>query len=485
MEDTGMITEVPVHQTGRKLWQYLATISACTMAVGVGTALAWTSPVLPRLYKEDSWLVIDPEQGSWVGSILALGAIVGAIPSGPMADKLGRKKALLLLSAPFLLSWAIIILATQLWLIIAARIVVGIGVGATCVLVPIYVSEIAETSARGALGALFQFFLTVGILFGFVLGTVMNYTAFAIVCALVEVGFLAAFVWMPESPVWLVYEKRESEARLALTVLRGDVYDPSEELAEMRRAAEETTSKKSSIFDLVRVPATRRAMLATLGSMFFQQMSGINAVIFYTTTIFQESGSSISPDIASIIVSLVQTVMSVVAAVIVDRAGRKPLLIFSSGVMSVSLVALGLYFKIKVNGGDVSTLGWLPLTSLALFMIAFSVGLGPIPWMLMGEFFTAETKAFASGLAVMLNWFLVFLVTKTYPALNHGLGADVTFWMFAASMAIAVAFTHFFILETKGKSFQEIQQELQEREGEGKKGEKGEEVQSLLEMFVF
>lgn len=174
------------------------------MAVGVGTALAWTSPVLPQLEQEDSWLVVSKTQGSWVSSLLALGAILGAIPSGPMADKLGRKRSLLLLATPFLLSWAIIILAYQLWLLMIARFIIGIGVGASCVLIPTYVSEIAEISARGTLGAMFQLFLTVGILFAFILGSTMSYTGFAIVCALVEVGFLATFVWMPESPIWLV-----------------------------------------------------------------------------------------------------------------------------------------------------------------------------------------------------------------------------------------------------------------------------------------
>lgn len=174
------------------------------MAVGVGTALAWTSPVLPQLYEESFWLVITKEQGSWVGSLLALGAIAGAVPSGPMADRLGRKKTLLLLTIPFLLSWAIIIFASKLWLIYLARFIVGIAVGASCVVIPTYISEIAETSTRGSLGAMFQLFLTVGILLAFILGAVMNYTAFAIVCAFIEIGFLASFVWMPESPVWLV-----------------------------------------------------------------------------------------------------------------------------------------------------------------------------------------------------------------------------------------------------------------------------------------
>ncbi|KAL0125276.1 hypothetical protein PUN28_004422 [Cardiocondyla obscurior] len=461
MEVSGMINGVPARQEGRKLWQYLASLSACLMAVGVGTALAWTSPVLPQLYEKNSWLVITEEQGSWVSSLLALGAIAGAVPSGPMADKLGRKKTLLLLAAPFLLSWVIIILASQLWLIYVARFIVGAGVGAACVVVPTYISEIAETSTRGSLGAMFQLNITVGILLAFVLGAVMNYTAFAIVCALIEVGFLASFMWMPESPIWLVNQKRKPEATVAMAVFRGDSYDPSEELAEAQREAEAASLKKSTVFDLVRTVAARKALLASLGGMFFQQLSGINAVIFYTVTIFQAAGSSMAPEISSIIVAIVQMVTTVVAAVIVDRAGRKPLLILSSSVMLISLVALGSYFNLKESESDVSNLGWLPLTSLTLFMIAFSIGMGPIPWMLMGEVFPAETKAVASGIAVMLNWFLVFLVTKSFPMMNKGLGADVTFWIFATIMAIATGFIYFFVPETKGKTSQEIQEELQ------------------------
>jgi MFS family permease len=179
-------------------------LSACLMAVGVGTALAWTSPVLPQLYEETSWLVITKEQGSWISSLLALGAIAGAVPSGPMSDKLGRKKTLLLLTIPFVLSWAIIIFTSKLWLIYVARFLVGIAVGAACVVVPTYITEIAETSIRGTLGAMFQLFLTVGILLAFIFGSVTNYTAFAIICGLINVGFLASFMWMPESPIWLV-----------------------------------------------------------------------------------------------------------------------------------------------------------------------------------------------------------------------------------------------------------------------------------------
>ncbi|CAL7946280.1 unnamed protein product [Xylocopa violacea] len=486
MEGSGMINISTVRQESRKLWQYIAAISACILVVGVGTALAWTSPVLPQLYAKDSWLVITKEQGSWISSLLALGAIAGAFPSGSMADKMGRKKSLLLLAVPFLISWGIIFVATEVKFLYGARFLVGMGVGAGCVLGPTYISEIAEVSTKGTLGALFQLFLTVGIFLAFILGSVLSYTTFALVCALFIVLFLVTFYWMPESPVWLVGQGRKQEAVRALEKLRGPRYDPKQELNEIQKAAEESTGKKPSLREMAKDPATKKAMVACFGMMFFQQASGVNAVIFYTVMIFEASGSSMAPDLASIVVALVQLVMSGVAALIVDRAGRKPLLMISTSIMSASLIALGYYFKLKDGGDDVSALGWLPLTSLIVFMVAFSIGcvyrrdfyasnlrhrqidpfrfrssLGPVPWMLTGEMFPTETKAVASSVAVMLNWLMVFIVTKMFPTMNTELGTDMTFWVFAVIMAGATAFTHLLVPETKGKTYQEILQELQ------------------------
>ncbi|XP_044594914.1 facilitated trehalose transporter Tret1-1-like [Cotesia glomerata] len=458
METTEMMIETPrTNQESKKLWQYLAAFSASILAIGVGSSLAWTSPVLIKLSAKDSWLPVSEEQGSWVSSLLAIGAMAGAFPAGSLADKLGRKKALLLLAGPFLLSWTMIVFAKSVWVLYIARFVGGISVGASCVLVPTYIAEIASPSARGTLGAIFQLFLAFGIVLTFVLGSTVSYTVLGILCGLVEVIFIAAFFWMPESPMWLVGQGRKPEASIALGVFRGDGYDTCEEISEMQREVEENATKKSSVFDLIKTSGARKAVLASFGLMAFQQLSGVNAVIFYTVTIFKAAGSSLNSDVAAIIVALVQAIMAGVAALIVDRSGRKPLLIFSSSFMAISLVALGLYFNLKDGGKDVSNLGWLPLVSLTLFMIAFSVGLGPIPWMIMGELFTTETKAMASGLAVMLNWFLVFLVTKTFPSMKEQLGAAVTFWVFAGIMVVATVFEYFFVLETKGKTLQEIQ----------------------------
>lgn len=179
-------------------------ISASLLALGAGNTLAWTSPVLPELLKSDSWLYVNVEQGSWVGSLLSVGAIVGAVPGGTLADRLGRKKTILATAVPFLLSWLLIIFASNVGMLYIARTLAGISVGLTCVVVPNYIAEIAEPSVRGILGSLFQLFISTGILFGFIVGSLVSYTWLGIICALIEVAFLGTFVWMPESPQWLM-----------------------------------------------------------------------------------------------------------------------------------------------------------------------------------------------------------------------------------------------------------------------------------------
>ncbi|KAL7302250.1 hypothetical protein TKK_0004921 [Trichogramma kaykai] len=462
MEAQGMLSGEPARQRkGKKLWQYLAAASACLLSIGVGTGLAWSAPMEKYLESEESHVArMTEEEFSWTSSLLAIGAMVGALPTGALANRLGRKRVLLGLALPFLLSWGLILVANAAWMLNAARLIVGAAIGSACVLVPTYLSEIAEDEVRGTLGALFQFFLTVGIVYGFCLGAYLDYYGLAVGCAVVEILFVATFVAMPESPAWLVSRGQKSEAMKALQRLRGDRYDVRAELSQLQKEAEEKGNRRSSVFDLVRLSVPRKALVICLFGMIFQQLSGINAVIFYAEGIFKAAGSKIDPKLSMILVSSVQCGMALVAAGIVEKAGRKLMLIFSAAVMSCSLTAIGVYFKLKDEEIDVSTLGWLPLASLVIFMIAFSLGMGPIPWMLTGEMFDVEMKGNASSLAVMLNWFLVFLVTKTFPAMAEALGKGGAFWFFAAVMAFAAIYSHVCLVETKGKSIQEVQDAL-------------------------
>lgn len=191
--------------------------------------------------------------------------------------------------------------------------------------------------------------------------------------------------------------------------------------------------------------------------MLFQQISGINAIIFYTMQIFKSAGSTMDPSLCTIIVGVVQVLMTFGSTLLIDKAGRRILLLQSSVVMGICLAIVGIFYHLKDNGSDVSSIGWLPLVALVLYIVSFSLGFGPIPWMMMGELFASDVKGIASSIAVMFNWTLVFIVTKCFGLMNDGLGGDVTFWIFAACMVAATLFVAIVVPETKGKSSAEIQ----------------------------
>lgn len=219
----------------------------------------------------------------------------------------------------------------------------------------------------------------------------------------------------------------------------------------------EASGGSGTMRDLLSNPTNRKGFIISIMLMFFQQFSGINAVIFFTVDIFKMAGSSLDPNYCSIIVGVVQVLMTFASAALVERAGRKILLIQSSAVMCLCLTVLGIYFNVKDAGKDVSSYGLIPLVSLVLFIISFSLGYGPIPWMMMGELLAPEVKGVASSIVVLFNWTAVFIVTKTFPILMESVGKDFTFWIFGVVMAVGTFYGFKALFETKGKSNAQIQ----------------------------
>ncbi|XP_048516312.1 facilitated trehalose transporter Tret1-like [Athalia rosae] len=445
---------------GRKLYQYLAAGVAGLLALQVGIVLAWTSPMLPYLTSEESFVTVTDEQSSWITSLAAIGGLLGALPAGKLADSVGRRRSMLVMGSPFLLSWILLVLATDIWSLYAARLIAGIGSGANCVLSLMYVGEIAETSVRGTLSSTFAVLIACGILYAYAAGSMLSYRIFATSCGVLILVFFVLSPFLTESPTWLVQRSRKIEANEALLKLRGPEYDTKAEIALLQSHAVEQESKKGGIRDLVGTRAGRKAMTTCLGLMFFQQLSGIDAVLSYTVSIFQMAGSTIEPFVATVIIGLVEVVMSVTVVVIIDRVGRRPLLIISGTIMAMCLAILGYYFKLKNSGTDVSGVGWIPLVSLTVYNVVFSIGYGSIPWTMISELFPPETKGVASSISLAVNWALVFAVTKLFPTMIQHLGESVTFWIFAALMILATLFSLLVVPETKGKSLDQIQSKL-------------------------
>lgn len=283
----------------------LFLFSATLSAFAAGSALAWTSPALPLLLAADSHLTIDNDQGSWIGSLINLGAFLGALPAGLAADRFGRKRTLVLLSVPLTLSWLLIALASTVWEIYAGRFIGGMAIGAVSVATPMYIAELAESSVRGSLGTFFQLQITLGILFSYLIGLANNYQIISFISGAIPVLFLVSFVWMPESPMFLLSVNRKEEATRSLQWFRGEEYDVDDEMTKMRDTMKEAQDNKATLRDLVSTRGTVKALIVMLGLMWFQQMCGINAVVFYTGRIFESAGSSLPASYAAIVVGTV------------------------------------------------------------------------------------------------------------------------------------------------------------------------------------
>lgn len=237
-------------------------------------------------------------------------------------------------------------------------------------------------------------------------------------------------------------------------------YDPLTEINDLEHE-EDVRRNTASLGEALRSRAAKKGILIALCSMFFQQLSGINSVIFYSTSIFADANVQIEPSTCTIIVGVIQIVATFIATVTVDRVGRKILLIISGFFMALCTLSLGIFYAVKqVNEESVENAGWISLVALCVFIIAFSLGYGPIAWTLIGELFSADIKGFGSSLAGASNWFFAFVVTIAYPPLKDAIYPSNCFFIFTLVSLLGIVFVITTVPETKGRSLKEIHDDL-------------------------
>ena len=240
--------------------------------------------------------------------------------------------------------------------------------------------------------------------------------------------------------------------------LRGKNSDIEEELFELYEVLD---ANKDKIFKLTTLleKVNLKPLIIALMLMLGQQLSGVNAVIFFSVTIFNAAKTEMSSLIENVIVGGVQVVATAIAAILIDRLGRRVLLLSSALIMICSLYGLGLYFWMLQNDpNEAAAISFLPLACMCLFIAAFSLGFGPIPWLMMSELFSPEVKGVTSSFSAAFNWTLAFLVTEFFQPISEEVGKAWSFWFFASILLLVMAFTVFVIPETKGKTLDEIQQ---------------------------
>ncbi|XP_043516632.1 facilitated trehalose transporter Tret1-like isoform X1 [Frieseomelitta varia] len=437
--------------------QVLAALSVSMGSMVVGYSSSYTSPGLVSMQK-NSTFEVTKEIGMWIGSIMPLSALFGGIAGGPCIEYLGRRNTILATALPFIAAWLLIALATNVGMVLTGRALCGFCVGIASLSLPVYLGETIQPEVRGTLGLLPTAFGNTGILVCFVAGMYLDWRNLALLGASLPIPFMILMFMIPETPRWYISKGKAKRARKSLQWLRGKGTDINDELSAVQKLHTESERNVSqgALMEVFK-KNNLKPVLISLGLMFFQQLSGINAVIFYTVQIFKDAGSSIDENISTIIVGIVNFISTFVAASVIDKLGRKMLLYISGISMCLTLFTFGTFFYVKSTGTDVTSFGWIPLLSLIVYVIGFSLGFGPIPWLMMGEILPVKIRGSAASVATAFNWTCTFVVTKTYEDIVSVIGPYGTFWMFGTIVVVGFVFVIICVPETRGRSLEEIE----------------------------
>lgn len=424
-------------------------------SVGFGFSVGFSSPTESGII-EDLGLTLS--QYSTFGSLLTIGAMMGATMSGYIADYLGRKGALRVASVFCIAGWLSIAFAKNPLPLDIGRLLTGYGVGLTSYTVPVYIAEISPKSLRGVLTTTNQLFITTGILIVYLLGMLVKWRILAIAGVIFPILLLTGLFLIPESPRWLAKVGREKDFEVALQALRGKECDVSWEATEIKECIKELESlPRTRILDLFQRKYAR-AVIVGVGLMLLQQFCGINAIIFYASSIFKAAGFS-SGHTASVIVAIVQVLMTAVGASLTDKSGRRPLLMIAAGGMSISCFIIGLSFYLQGHF-DESSLTMLArilsLVGLLGYIATFSIGMGGIPWVIMSEIFPLNMKRIAGSLVSFTAWLGSWIVTLSFNSL-FSWSDTACFFLFCIICAFTVLFVVKLVPETKGRTLEEIQ----------------------------
>jgi sugar porter (SP) family MFS transporter len=411
--------------------------------------------VLPNISTDFG--LTSPFTKGLVVAILLAGAAVGALAAGRVADQLGRRRTIFITSIVFVIGLLASAFTPSLWLFWVGRFIIGLGVGSTSFVVPLYIGEIAPAPRRGALVSLNQLSITIGILVSELVAYFLaghgDWRVSVGLALLPAVILGAGVLHEPESPAWLVRQGRVDDARAVLTKLRDSDEQIDEEIENVRKVArEERRGSLGELFDRRLRPALMLGVILAI----IQQITGINTVIYFAPTVLESAGiGSSAALLALVIVGATNVAMTLVAIRYLDRAGRRPLLIWGMVGMVVGLVALSIAFAIGIKGSAV-----FATIALAFYVGSFAVSLGPIVWLLIAEIFPLRVRGQAASIATMANWAANLVVAVSYLSIIAAIGRTGTFILYAAVTVLSLVYVLAKVPETKGMSLSEVEASL-------------------------
>lgn len=407
------------------------------------------------LFIREDFVLSSIAQEVTVSAVL-IGAVIGASISGMLADKYGRKIMIVLASIIFGVGAIFSAVSPNVNALIISRVVVGIAIGMASFIVPLYIAEVAPINIRGALVSLNQLAITLGIVISYMVDLYFAPNGswrWMLGLALIPSLILAlGMLFMPPSPRWLISKGFKSKAVNVLKKIRG-IDNVDKEVNEIEQTLLlENEGKWSDLLE----PKIRSALLIGIGLAAFQQLTGINTVIYYAPTILEFAGlqTATVTIFATVGIGVVNVLLTVVSILLIDKVGRRPLLLVGISGMIVSLGIMGLAFIIP---GLTSSLGWVAVICLMLYVGSFAISLGPIFWLMIAEIYPLRIRGRAMSIVTMINWATNLVVAITFLTIIELLGTSGTFWLYGTIAVLSLLFVYYRVPETKGKSLEEIE----------------------------
>ncbi|KAK5645210.1 hypothetical protein RI129_006510 [Pyrocoelia pectoralis] len=429
----------------QKFSNFLSTLSA----VSDGMHYAWTAPNIPILQGPNSHIKITQTDILWLENVYMIGSFVGIPFIIFTIDRFGRKAFVLIGTVQDMIAWVLIAFAPSVEYIYIARFLSGIAGNVAFSVAPMYISETSDKRVRGFLGSLIYLMMLVGILIEYSVAPFVSIGISSAVGFLFLLVQLVSFPFMPESPYYYILKNNREAARESLQKFRLNQNGINIELSERRGFADFITMKNS-----------RRAMLIVSVLCLAQHFSSYSVIVMNLHSILDDVGASISSNNAAIIASALMLAAASLSSVLIDKAGRRVLLINSSIMTGITLLMLAVYFLLKHCSFNVELFKWVPVASIMLYSVVFKYGLGLVPIVIAAELFPTSVKAV--GMAVMDGLYVISCLMSIYmyQALKDWYGIHVPFFIFGACCFLTAIFTVMFVPETKGKTLEEIQANL-------------------------
>jgi sugar porter (SP) family MFS transporter len=441
----------------------------------VGRAVVWTAAITALgglLFGYDTGVVsgallflhtsfgnVSSFDKELVTGLLLVGAAVGAFGSGRLSDTLGRRPVILITAVVFVLGVLGAAFSPTLWFLIVMRFVIGLAVGSASMAVPLYISEVAPPRVRGALVSFNQLALTSGILIAFLVDYALSSSAaWRLMFGLAAIPAVLLFVGMltqAESPVWLVTHGRIADARRVLTRVRSADHDVEGEIEDISSL----TNNKVSYRELLQ-PGMRKLVVIGVLLAVFQQITGINTVIYYAPTLLHQAGLGNSASLlANVGNGIVNVGMTVVAIRLIDKVGRRVLLLSGTIGMAIALIVVAATFAL--SGTTLGhTAAIVAVASLAVYTGSFAIGLGPVFWLLISEIYPARIRGKSMSIATIANWAANFVVAVSFLTLLNAISNAGTFFLMGFLSLVAVAYFWKKVPETEGLTLEEIEREM-------------------------